>query len=67
MPKLVFSNTEEKDNTLNDDKAFTVARYRIDKVSENIAVYANSFLASGGTLYMKSARTLQKITFIFLR
>ena len=38
MPKLVFSNTEEKDNTLNDDKAFTVARYRIDKVSENIVV-----------------------------
>ena len=26
VPKLVFSNTEEKDNTLNDDKAFTVAR-----------------------------------------
>ena len=29
VPKLVFSNTEGKDNTLNDDKAFTVARYRI--------------------------------------
>ena len=28
VPKLVFSNTEEKDNTLNDDKAFTVARSR---------------------------------------
>ena len=35
MPKLVFSNTEEKDNTLNDDKAFTVARYHFVEITEN--------------------------------
>ena len=39
----------------------------LTKVSGNIVVDANSFMASGGTLYMKSAKTLQKITFIFLR
>ena len=35
VPKLVFSNTEEKDNTLNDDKAFTVARYNFVGITEN--------------------------------
>ena len=27
VPKLLFANTEKKINTLNDDKAFAVARY----------------------------------------
>ena len=35
VPKLVFSNTEEKDNTLNDDKAFTVARYNLVEITEH--------------------------------
>ena len=48
VPKLVFSNTESKENTKNDDKSFTVAKrsssytYSETDIHENILIFSGS-------------------------
>ena len=63
MPKLEFSNTEEKENTLNDDKAFTVARYELLNAKQFVC--SSCHFCRRDALYEVSKDTAKDNIYIF--